>query len=113
MAVSSNVNTPKPIKISPITIEDISTIAKTPVIIRNSVIRVSSRHSSPGILKHFPKQPITSSNRPPTITPMVMKLRGKEEAKRKTPRPIKIRPRTVVATHRSFLQPNMYLTSLV
>jgi hypothetical protein len=103
------VNTPKPIKINPIISE--TEIAKTPAIIKNSVIRVNSKQSKPGIFKHFPRQPITSNNIPATITPIVIKLMANPVARRKTPRPTKIKPITVVAKHKIFLQFNIYITS--
>ena len=81
MTVNSRVNTPRPIKINPITNDPTSNIAKIPVIIKNSVIRVSNKHSRPGIFKHFPRQPITSSSIPATITPIVIASMAKPVAK--------------------------------
>ncbi len=80
--MSSTDNTPKPIRVRPISIAPINNIARIPVIIKKRVIRVSNRHNSPGILKHLPKQPITSNRMPATITPTTMNARGKPVASR-------------------------------
>jgi hypothetical protein len=110
-AVSIAARTPRPIKIKPVVIQQ-DNIAKIPVIIRNRVIRTSSRHIQHDTLKHFLKHPKTSSKIPATITPMVIKSRGNIVASRKTPRPIRIRPNTTDTIQKVlFVSLGIFLTS--